>query len=433
MDCTVGMKSRSGMRRGIVFLAVVAGVTLGWGATTWATAPDGPGCPATTTSFTNSTPVDIPAGDEPVVTSTIVVSGAGSYLWDLDVTTFLAHSNCGDLEITLMSPAGTIVTLTTDNGSGGDNLFNGTVWDDDANPGGLIPYDDNDGMVTDSSFVDGTTGTPLTPEEALGAFIGEDPNGVWTLTISDDENSNGGVLTSWSLSVSALPSAPTETVASFENAADVLITDDTTVISQIHALGLNNRICKVRVLTHLKHTFLADLVIGVTSPSGTIVTLSSENGEGFDNVFDGTQWDDDANPAGQVPYDNNDGLATDHLYVDLTTATPLCPEEPFAAFIGEDPNGVWTLTIGDVQGGDEGVLEDWTLEITTCSYPDADGDGVGDPCDECASGDDNQDGDNDGIPDACDSCGLCGVGVTAMMPLMVLGFGIMRRANRRRR
>ncbi|HKQ49614.1 MAG TPA: proprotein convertase P-domain-containing protein [Phycisphaerae bacterium] len=397
-----------------------------------AVTPPGPGCTEITATFTNSTPVVISGGDEPVVTSTITVSAAGAYLWDLDVTTNLTHSNCTDLDITLMSPAGTIVTLTTDNGGGNDNIFNGTIWDDDANPGGIVPYDDNDGMVTDSSFVDGTTGTPLTPEEPLGAFIGEDPNGVWTLTISDDENSNGGVLDNWNLAVSTLPSAPTDTVASFENAADLNILDESAVNSQIHALGLSNRICKVRVVTHMKHTFFGDLVIGLTSPSGTIVTLSSENGEGLDNVFDGTQWDDDANPAGQVPYDNNDGLVTDHLYVDLTTATPLCPEEPFAAFIGEDPNGIWTLTIGDVAAGDIGVLEDWTLEITTCTYPDADGDGVGDPCDECAEGDDSLDGDGDGIPDACDPFSFCGTGTGIMLPFMVLSFGMMRRSIRRR-
>jgi subtilisin-like proprotein convertase family protein len=413
--------------------AIVTGSMLGWTAASMASAPPGPGCTVTTTNVTNATPVVIAAGDVPVVTTAVSVAGAGSYLWDLDVTTFLTHSNCSDLDITLMSPSGTVVTLTTDNGNGNDNCFNGTVWDDDANPGGPVPYDDNDGMVTDTSFVDGTPATPLTPEEPLGAFIGEDPNGIWTLTISDDEQSNGGALTSWSLDVSSLPSAPTETIATFENAADVAITDDTTVISQVHALGVSNRVCKVRVLTHITHTFAADLVIGLTSPSGTIVTLSSESGGGLTDIFNGTQWDDAANPGGQVPYDTNDGLVTDHLHVTTVTSTPLAPEEPFAAFIGEDPNGLWALTIGDTAGGDEGVLADWTLEITTCSYPDADGDGVGDPCDECATGNDTLDGDGDGIPDACDSCGICGVGVTAMTPLMVVGFGMIRRSNRRRR
>ena len=37
-----------------------------------------------------------------------------------------------DLDITLTSPAGTVVTLTTDNGGTADDVFNGTLWDDQA-------------------------------------------------------------------------------------------------------------------------------------------------------------------------------------------------------------------------------------------------------------------------------------------------------------
>ena len=36
------------------------------------------------------------------------------------------------------------------------------------------------------------TATPLVPEEALAAFNGENPNGTWTLTISDDNAGDGG-------------------------------------------------------------------------------------------------------------------------------------------------------------------------------------------------------------------------------------------------
>ena len=158
------------------------------------------GCGAATATFTQSTPVAIPTGPA-VVTSTVVVSGAGSYLFDLDLTTFIQHTFAADLDITITSPAGTVVTLTTDNGAGNDNVFNGTLWDDDANPAGQVPYTTNNGLVTDHAYVNLTTATPLVPEEALGAFIGEDPNGTWTITISDDLAGDGGSLDSWSLDI----------------------------------------------------------------------------------------------------------------------------------------------------------------------------------------------------------------------------------------
>jgi subtilisin-like proprotein convertase family protein len=159
-----------------------------------------------TATFTQSTPTAIPTGPA-VVTSTVVVSGAGPYLFDLDLTTNLTHTFAADLDITLTSPAGTVVTLTTDNGAGNDNVFNGTLWDDDANPAGQVPYTTNNGMVTDHAYVNLTTATPEVPEEAMGAFIGENPNGTWTITISDDLAGDGGSLDSWSLAVTTFPSA----------------------------------------------------------------------------------------------------------------------------------------------------------------------------------------------------------------------------------
>ena len=150
-------------------------------------------CTPTVTTFTNSTPVAIPTGPA-VVTSTINVTGVTGFLSDLNVTTFITHTFAADLDITIQSPAGTVVTLTTDNGAGNDDVFNGTVWDDDANPAGQVPYTTNNGMVTDHAYVNLTLASPLTPEEPLGAFIGENPNGTWTITISDDLAGDGGNL-----------------------------------------------------------------------------------------------------------------------------------------------------------------------------------------------------------------------------------------------
>ena len=331
------------------------------------------GCGQATTTFTQSTPEAIPTGPA-VVTSTIVVSGAGPYLFDLDVTTFIQHTFSADLDITITSPAGTVVTLTTDNGAGNDNVFNGTVWDDDANPGGQVPYTTNDGLVTDQLYVNLTTATPLVPEEALGAFIGEDPNGTWTITISDDLAGDGGSLDSWSLAVTTFPNAPiTATVPTATQSTPVAIpTGPAVVTSTIVISGAGTSILDVNAITNIMHTFSADLDITLTSPAGTVVTLTTDNGAGNDNVFNGTLWDDSANPGGQVPYTTNDGLVTDQLYVNLATATPLVPEEAMAAFIGEDPNGTWTLTISDDLAGDGGSLDSWSLDIKTFSCASAD-------------------------------------------------------------
>ena len=331
------------------------------------------GCNTTTTNFTNAVAVAIPTGPG-VVTSTIVVSGASPYLLDLNLATQIQHTFSADLDVTLTSPAGTVVTLTSDNGAGNDNVFNGTVWDDSANPAGQVPYTTNNGLVTDHAYVNLTLASPLVPEEALGAFIGEDPNGTWTLTISDDLAGDGGNLNGWSLGVTTLPNAPiTATVPTQTQSTPVTIpTGPGVVTSTIVVAGAGTAILDVNATTFIQHTFSADLDVTLTSPAGTVVTLTSDNGAGNDNVFNGTVWDDSANPAGQVPYTTNNGLVTDHAYVNLTLASPLVPEEAMAAFIGEDPNGTWTLTISDDVAGDGGNLASWSLDIDTFTCASAD-------------------------------------------------------------
>lgn len=331
-----------------------------------------PNCVSSLATFSNSTPV--PIADVAVSTSTIVVSGAGSFLWDLNVVTGLQHTFAADLDITLTSPAGTVVTLTSDNGAGNDNVFDGTLWDDDANPGGALPYGTNNGLVTDHAYTNLTTATPLVPEEALSAFAGEDPNGTWTLSISDDLSGDTGTLGSWSLQLTTFAVAPTAATANFSQAAPTPIADVAVSSSTLAVSGAGTAICGVDLTTDISHTFAADLDITLTSPAGTVVTLTTDNGAGNDNVFAGTLWDDDANPLGALPYTTNNGLATDQAYVNLTVATPLVPEESFGAFFGEDPNGTWTLSVSDDLSGDTGTLNNWSLAVTTCACapPNAD-------------------------------------------------------------
>ena len=318
--------------------------------------------------FSNLTPLAVPTGPA-VVTSTLTVSGAGPYLADVDVLSGLAHTFSADLDVTLSSPAGTVVTLTTDNGDKFDHVFNGTLWDDDANPGGQVPYEKNNGLVTDHPYADGPVPT-LVPEEALGAFIGENPNGSWTLTISDDFAGDGGTLENWSLHLSTLSGPPVTASTSAVSSTPVVVpTGPAVVTSSLEVSGAGSYLADLDLLTELTHTFPEDLDIALTSPGGTVVTLTTDNAKSSDNVFVGTLWDDDASPEGQVPYVTTPGLATDHPYLNLTAATPLAPEEALGAFIGENPNGAWTLTISDDIAGDGGTLENWSLEVETAACP----------------------------------------------------------------
>ena len=329
-----------------------------------------PGCAATTTTFANSTATPIPDNDPTGISPTVSVTGVGPYVYDVNVTVNITHTFASDLDYTLTSPAGTVVTLSTDNGGSNDNVFAPTTFDDSANPGSAIPYVTAPNQVVDNTYVNLTAATSLTPEEPLGAFIGEDPNGTWTLHVIDDAGADTGTLNSWSIDVTTLAVAPTlDAPATFMNSTSTAIPDnDPTGISPTVAVtGLGTSIIDVNATVNITHTFSSDLDFTLTSPGGTIVTLSTDNGSSNDNVFAGTTFDDQANLGSPIPYGTQPNQVVDNTYVNLTVAASLTPEEPLSAFVGEDPNGTWTLHVIDDAGADLGTLNSWSVTITTAS------------------------------------------------------------------
>ncbi|MCO4773374.1 MAG: proprotein convertase P-domain-containing protein, partial [Deltaproteobacteria bacterium] len=111
----------------------------------------------------------------------------GGAITDVIVTLDISHTFTGDLEITLISPEGTTIDLTSDNGGTGNNFTN-TVFDDSAATS----------ITTISS-----SGAPFTgsyqPEEPLSTFNGENASGIWTLVVNDDALGDVGNLNSWTL------------------------------------------------------------------------------------------------------------------------------------------------------------------------------------------------------------------------------------------
>jgi len=127
----------------------------------------------------------------------ITVSGVGtidgSYGLEqicLDIT----HTWDSDLDIYLEAPDGTIIPISSDNGSSGDN-YTGTCFD----------------MTAGTSITAGTapfSGTYL-PEGDLGlANNGQSANGVWSLCITDDAGGDSGTLNNWSITFGNNPATP---------------------------------------------------------------------------------------------------------------------------------------------------------------------------------------------------------------------------------
>jgi hypothetical protein len=131
-----------------------------------ALAPVPPGTTASApTLFVNNTPLVI--ADLATQSSQIVVSGVGTYLWDVDLTTSITHTYAADLDITLTAPSGKIISITTDIGGGADDVFNGTLWDDSSV-----------NVVTSYAYGSGIVAPDLTAEGSFNSVAGDDPNGT---------------------------------------------------------------------------------------------------------------------------------------------------------------------------------------------------------------------------------------------------------------
>ena len=177
----------------------------------------------------------------------------------------------------------------------------------------------------------------------------------------------------------------------------------------------------------LTHTWDADVVLSLTSPGVTAITLSNGNGGSGDNYLE-TTFDDGASTpisGGSAPFTG-----------------AFRPQQPLSALNGSQARGTWVLSIQDTAGGDQGQLRRWELSLS-CNHPfqdidsdgipdeldpdddsdnavdtadncprlpnanqrNSDGDALGDACDNCplVANSNQADNDGDGLGDACDS------------------------------
>jgi subtilisin-like proprotein convertase family protein len=139
----------------------------------------------------NSTnvPINIPASGTPTITSTLNVTQQGT-INNLDVLNLIGtHTWVSDLTVSLTSPEGTSVVLFSGICGSQDN-FN-LNFSSNAAPG-AIPCPP-------------TTGLFYQPTGNLLLFNGEEMQGVWTLTVADGFNLDGGSLNSWGLGICFTP------------------------------------------------------------------------------------------------------------------------------------------------------------------------------------------------------------------------------------
>ncbi|MEG3657832.1 zinc-dependent metalloprotease family protein [Arenibacter palladensis] len=129
-------------------------------------------------------PITISTTGAPTITSTITLLN-DLPVADINVNLDLTHSFLADLEVTLISPAGTRVILVSNSCGGNQDI--------------LATFDDSA-----EAFICGTTpaiqGT-VRPLGSLAAFNGESTYGDWILEVKDIAASDGGSLNAFSMDI----------------------------------------------------------------------------------------------------------------------------------------------------------------------------------------------------------------------------------------
>ena len=137
-------------------------------------------------------PLTISATGTPTVDSTLTIPNTQNVVInDVNVTLNISHTWINDLTVSLISPAGTIVQLFTNQCSATVSGFQNAV----------ASFDDASTLaLTCGASVPSVSGRVI-PLQPLAAFNGQSSQGIWTLRVFDKANQDGGVINSWNLEI----------------------------------------------------------------------------------------------------------------------------------------------------------------------------------------------------------------------------------------
>ncbi len=140
-----------------------------------------------------ASPIAIPDNNPSGITSSLTVNQANNIsIGKITVEVISTHEYSGDLLITLTSPSGTVVALTSPNSCATPNL--GVTFDDDAGAFSCNTVAGQPGYVG-----------AVAPVQLLSAFNGENVNGTWTLDVQDRGPADLGTLNNWKITFCEVP------------------------------------------------------------------------------------------------------------------------------------------------------------------------------------------------------------------------------------
>ena len=132
------------------------------------------------------------------------------------------------------------------------------------------------------------------------------------------------------------------------------------------------------ICVNMEHSFIGDLVMQITCPDGTTVTLENQAGGGvylgepldYDPSPPGVGWDYcwGPNPTyGEMGVEASNGTIVTNNSLPSGTYTSA---QPLTGLLGCPLNGVWTFTVTDNWSIDDGYIFSWGINFAPWVFPD---------------------------------------------------------------
>ena len=325
------------------------------------------------TEYRQDTDIAVPeVGDAPV--SERVVQGAYGLITDINVLVGdPVHNTPNDFDIYLRSPSGTSVLLISDACGGVGGFENGGFKLDQDGVDTLSPANDCSGKVAppkddDAIISDSDASFPTPVETSLDVLNGENPNGTWTLHVTDDEDhgSEANSIGFWAVEIEVAPASPIPGSSPLE--LDVLSSGQ--ILTDVDV-----------VLDGMSHSRAEDLDMFLEGPGGQKTWLIS------DACWDGVNayWTDldfdisdeaafefppfieqppECDVLSRKPTNHHDG-GSDTLDFPAEAGPPPAGAKSLSTFDLTDPDGVWRLWMAADNEGSTGFLNGFDLRLET--------------------------------------------------------------------
>lgn len=219
--------------------------------------------------------------------------------------------------------------------------------------------------------------------------------GLYTVTVKLDDRVGGVTTRTFTLNVATPQAAereltfsnPTPIIIPGDNVPTITATRQSGEVSSsgaatdgpadpypsvIEVSGITGKIGSARVtIFGLSHTYPADMIVLLVSPSGRAVALMDDVGNGEDAVNANVTFEDGAPPfpstaVGPGSYTFAPSGSTGYEAYPPAPATPYA--DTLSVLNGDDPNGSWRLYVGDYASGDSGQFAGgWSLTLTTAA------------------------------------------------------------------